>query len=154
MDDVCKHLLSSLNLLSYLVLEGKYILQMWKLRQREVNELTSPHLAGSGVLGRIPGSPGQQGALVLRGGQLPGRRSLSGIERGLALQSQVLHRWSVPEHSDGPASRPEFRVEPSQVALINGKCDRRACSFRYAGWRKPGPRVCGCGTLAFWPWVC
>lgn len=58
-----------MNLVSYLILEGKYILQMRKLRHQEINELdlsqlTWPHLAGSGISGQVgflapPGSRGR-----------------------------------------------------------------------------------------------
>lgn len=43
-------------------------------------------------------------------------------------------------------------LQPSQVALMNGKCDRIACPFRDTGWRKPGregaPGVLAQGLLS------
>ena len=30
------------------------------------------------------------------------------------------------------------KLQPGQVALMNGKCDRIACPFRDTGWGKPG----------------
>ena len=117
-----KHLLNSLNPLSHLILEGKYILQMRKLRHWEVNEL---HLCRATSVGSLLGEAPRSG---LPGSWIPG---YSQQQRVLWLRREgQLPRLAASD----PASEPSLALPSRARSFSTG-----ASQSIPMGWLALGP---------------